>query len=71
MVRQPVFAVALLACAFFSASNLPAQNVAAAPPLGWNSWDAYGLTIDEADYRANATVLAGTAGVRLGVCGDR
>lgn len=57
MVRQPVFAVAILACAFFSASNLPAQNVASAPPLGWNSWDAYGLTIDEADYRANATVL--------------
>jgi hypothetical protein len=27
--------------------------------MGWNSWDAYGLTIDEADYRANATVLAG------------
>ncbi len=27
--------------------------------MGWNSWDAYGLTIDEADYKANATVLAG------------
>jgi hypothetical protein len=27
--------------------------------MGWNSWDAYGLTIDEADYRANTTVLAG------------
>jgi len=27
--------------------------------MGWNSWDAYGLTIDEADYRANAKVLAG------------
>jgi hypothetical protein len=27
--------------------------------MGWNSWDAYGLTIDEADYRANATVLKG------------
>ncbi len=27
--------------------------------MGWNSWDAYGLTIDEADFRANATVLAG------------
>ena len=26
---------------------------------GWNSWDAYGLTINEADFRANATVLAG------------
>jgi hypothetical protein len=27
--------------------------------MGWNSWDAYGLTIDEADYRANTVVLAG------------
>jgi hypothetical protein len=27
--------------------------------MGWNSWDAYGLTINEADYRANVKVLAG------------
>jgi alpha-galactosidase len=27
--------------------------------MGWNSWDAYGLTIDEADFRANTSVLAG------------
>ena len=27
--------------------------------MGWNSWDAYGLTIGEADYRANTGVLAG------------
>jgi len=26
--------------------------------MGWNSWDAYGLTINEADFRANAQVLA-------------
>jgi alpha-galactosidase len=34
-------------------------RVAPSPPLGWNSWDSYGLTIDETDFRANATVLAG------------
>ena len=34
-------------------------HVAPTPPMGWNSWDAYGLTIDEADFRANAKVLAG------------
>lgn len=33
--------------------------LAPTPPMGWNSWDAYGLTIDEADYRANVKVLAG------------
>lgn len=26
--------------------------------MGWNSWDSYGLTIDEADYRANTAVVA-------------
>jgi hypothetical protein len=26
--------------------------------MGWNSWDAYGLTIDEADFKANATELS-------------
>ena len=26
--------------------------------MGWNSWDAYGLTINEADFKANAAVLA-------------
>jgi hypothetical protein len=26
--------------------------------MGWNSWDEYGLTIDEADYKANTDVLA-------------
>jgi alpha-galactosidase len=26
--------------------------------MGWNSWDAYGLTINESDYRGNTAVLA-------------
>ncbi|MDB5686641.1 MAG: alpha-galactosidase, partial [Rhizorhabdus sp.] len=29
------------------------------PPMGWNSWDAYGFTIDEAQFKANATLLKG------------
>jgi len=36
-----------------------ARDPAPTPPMGWNSWDAYGLTINEADYKANVTVLAG------------
>ncbi len=37
-----------------------AQNgvLAPTPPMGWNSWDAYGLTIDEQQFRANVDVLA-------------
>jgi len=36
----------------------PTENgpVAETPPMGWNSWDSYGLTIDEAQFRANITV---------------
>jgi len=26
--------------------------------MGWNSWDAYGFTINEADFKANAAVLS-------------
>lgn len=44
--------------ALFAAVTASAQQVAPTPPMGWNSWDAYGLTIDEADFKANAAELA-------------
>jgi alpha-galactosidase len=31
-------------------------SVAATPPMGWNSWDAYGLTITEPQFRDNVKV---------------
>ncbi|HEY2858921.1 MAG TPA: glycoside hydrolase family 27 protein [Terracidiphilus sp.] len=39
-------------------SSLKKPPLAATPPMGWNSWDAYGFTIDEKDFKANAEVLA-------------
>lgn len=39
----------------FAAHAAPAPT----PPMGWNSWDAYGLTINEAQFRDNVKVLAG------------
>ena len=33
-------------------------QLAATPPMGWNSWDSYGLTVNEAQFRANMTVMA-------------
>ena len=33
-------------------------SVAPTPPMGWNSWDAYGLTVTEAQFKANARLLA-------------
>jgi hypothetical protein len=48
----------LAALALVFAASLHAQ-LAPTPPMGWNSWDAYGLTISEEDFKANALVLAG------------
>ena len=52
--------IALLVLAALSIA-LPAakgQTLAPTPPMGWNSWDSYGLTINETDFRANTQVLA-------------
>jgi len=38
-----------------SASDGP---LAATPPMGWNSWDSYGLTITEAEFKTNADWMA-------------
>jgi alpha-galactosidase len=40
-----------------AARAISAQSAALAPPMGWNSWDAYGLTITESQFRANVKVL--------------
>jgi alpha-galactosidase len=55
----------LLLCAglfcigLFSAGSLnlvaqPSAALALTPPMGWNSWDGYGTTINEAQVKANA-----------------
>ena len=51
-----------IACCLFLATALCvlslAQKAAPTPPMGWNSWDAYGFTVDEAEFKANVQVLA-------------
>ena len=50
--------IAVAVSAFLSiVSMAAAEEVAPRPPMGWNSWDAYGFTLDEAQYRANIAVL--------------
>jgi alpha-galactosidase len=46
----------LLACAAAAAQSPPpeAGTAASRPPMGWNSYDAYGTTVTEAQVRANA-----------------
>ncbi len=50
---------ALLLSGMLMAVAAQSQTIAPTPPMGWNSWDAYGLTIDEAAFKANVAVLAG------------
>lgn len=59
MLRISGLFAAILATAIISAPCWSSPKVAPTPPMGWNSWDAYGLTIDEKDFRANTEVLAG------------
>jgi hypothetical protein len=40
------------------AAAVKAGEVAPTPPMGWNSWDSFGFTIDETDFKANAAELA-------------
>jgi hypothetical protein len=61
-----VLSAVLLAAAAQPAVSQPAvsqpapRKIAPRPPMGWNSWDAYGLTITEDQFRDNVDVLAKT-----------
>ena len=56
-VRSMAIAVVASAVAAAQQGNPKQANVAATPPMGWNSWDSYGLTVTEPQFRANAIVL--------------
>jgi alpha-galactosidase len=44
---------------FWCSQDLASQDaVALTPPMGWNSWDGYGTTINEAQVKANAQWMA-------------
>src|SRR5499427_4033145 len=54
-------ACAVLGTIFMGSTPAAPQSapvLAATPPMGWNSWDAYGETVSEADIRANAKWMA-------------
>jgi len=42
----------------FSMHCLQAQSAAPTPPMGWNSWDSYGLTVTEQEFLDNADWMA-------------
>jgi alpha-galactosidase len=41
-----------------SRASVRVEPLAPTPPMGWNSWDSFGTTINEADLKANAQSLA-------------
>src|SRR5262249_50004127 len=48
-----------LACAAIANCQQRATSpIAPTPPMGWNSWDAYGRTLNEESIKANANWLA-------------
>jgi alpha-galactosidase len=59
-VLKSLLALSIPPVALNSARAQPASavTVAATPPMGWNSWDSYGLTITEAQFRANVKIEA-------------
>lgn len=61
-----LIAIALICCSnqvrqrplFAQERHQANRSFAATPPLGWNSWDSYGLRIDEKQFRDNVEALA-------------
>jgi alpha-galactosidase len=56
MGLRSVCASAVMLLATFAAGA--EDKLAPTPPMGWNSWDSYGLTINESQFRANMLVMA-------------
>ena len=53
-------ATLLFLCCLITIAAQAQTPIAQTPPMGWNSWDAYGLTITEQQFRDNVDVLAKT-----------
>src|ERR1017187_10233654 len=49
---------AAMLLAGFAGSAKPQNLLAPTPPMGWNSWDSFGTTINEAEVKANADYMA-------------
>lgn len=58
MIRYGVAVLLLAGLVSQSPGAAQPEILARTPPMGWNSWDGYGTTINEADFKANADWLA-------------
>jgi len=55
--RHALFAVATVAAALAAAAAQAAPDVAATPPMGWNSWNHFAAKVDDATVRAQADAM--------------
>jgi alpha-galactosidase len=61
--RTSVVPLAVICCLVFAAPLSAQENLAATPPMGWNSWNHFAEHIDDKTVRATADVLA-SSGLR-------
>ena len=54
----PAISVLLFVCIFIQFGLAGDSKIAPTPPMGWNSWDSYGRTITEAQFKANVDWMA-------------
>jgi hypothetical protein len=52
-----VFVATVLSVWILPSGSAQQKVLAPTPPMGWNSWDSYGLTVNESQFRANVDVL--------------
>ena len=58
LIRMGIKRVCVAAGLLLAVLRVGAEDkLAATPPMGWNSWDSYGLTINESQFRANMLVM--------------
>ncbi len=59
---RPILSLVLLLTALLLPPPVAGQSVtgplAPAPPMGWNSWDSFGLSVSESEFKENAKWLA-------------
>ena len=63
ILRQILQSIAVIALASYASLTVRSQSqrpkiVAPTPPMGWNSWDSYGRTLNEESIKANALWIA-------------
>src|ERR1041384_3305797 len=59
-MRNPRLLLLHILCIIFllSAAFAGYANIAPTPPMGWNSWDSYGQTIDEQQFKSQTDWMA-------------